>query len=116
MLANLWGRVPLKLQYSDQAESAPRAASVADVWAVVESDFTDAISGLPLVYPSSDLGRSNTRRSHRNAWKIISLPEKICGRRNAVYKLLSSPFTYSLNVSYDNQFSDTNNISPGNYL
>ncbi|KEO71926.1 RagB/SusD family nutrient uptake outer membrane protein [Anditalea andensis] len=56
-LALLWGNVPLMLEISTPTDLPPTATQQ-EVWAQVERDLLNAISGLPARYSSSnDLGR-----------------------------------------------------------
>lgn len=112
MLVNLWGRVPLKLQYDQQISSAPRTGSVGEVWAVVESDFTEAINGLPVAYNSSDLGRATQGAAIAMLGKSYLYQKKYAEAETQFKKLLTAPFNYSLNGDYDVQFSESNNTSP----
>jgi len=111
MLVNLWGRVPLKLQYSDQITATPRS-SVADVWTVVETDLTAAIPDLPVAYDPSDLGRATQGAAVAMLGKAYLYQKKYPDAENQFKKLLTAPYTYALNPSFDVQFSDANNVSP----
>jgi hypothetical protein len=112
MLVNLWGRVPLKLQYDDQISATPRAASTEEVWAVVENDFSEAINGLPVAYNSADLGRATQGAAIAMLGKSYLYEKKYADAEIQFTKLESAPFTYILNPDYDAQFSESNNTSP----
>src|SRR5688500_16899543 len=55
-LVSLWGNVPLMLRTSSPTDK-PVTATVAEVWAQVEKDLTEASQVLPLSYGPEDLGR-----------------------------------------------------------
>lgn len=57
-LVTLWGNVPLMLAPSTPNDR-PATSSVAEVWAQIETDLSDAVDGLPTSYPDpQDLGRT----------------------------------------------------------
>jgi len=56
-LASLWGNVPLMIETS-KPEAKPSTSPVAEVWAQVEQDLSEAAAALPTSYGSADLGRA----------------------------------------------------------
>lgn len=111
MLVNLWGRVPLKLAFEDQLVASPRAESVADVWTVVESDFTNAIAGLPVSHATADLGRATKGAAIAMLGKAFLYQKKYDDAEEQFELLQTAPFSYELNSSYDDQFSEANSGS-----
>ncbi|MBL0740647.1 RagB/SusD family nutrient uptake outer membrane protein [Chryseolinea lacunae] len=111
MLVNLWGRVPLKLEFSKATELTPRAGSVDDVWAVVETDFINAANSLPVVYGAADRGRVTKGAAIALLGKAFLYQKKYAQAESEFRKLTTAPFTYTLNANFDNQFSATNNTS-----
>jgi hypothetical protein len=112
MLVNLWGRVPLKLDYAEQLTDAPRAESTAAVWNVVEQDFSAAIDALPVSYPTADRGRATKGAAIAMLGKSYLYQKKYAEAEGEFEKLLTAPFSYTLNPSYDDQFTEANNNSP----
>ncbi len=111
MLVNLWGRVPLKLGFETQLEASPRAESVADVWEVVEGDFTTAIAGLPVTYAAADRGRATRGAAIAMLGKTFLYQKKYADAEEQFELLQAAPFAYALNASYDEQFTEANNNS-----
>jgi len=56
-LVTLWGNVPLVLQ-TPVVGDKPNSATIAQVWAQIEKDLTEAAAVLPTTYGSADLGRA----------------------------------------------------------
>jgi starch-binding outer membrane protein, SusD/RagB family len=112
MLVNLWGRVPLKLDLATATEITPRATSVEEVWAVIETDFENAANGLPISYGSSDRGRATKGAAIAMLGKSYLYQKKYAAAEVEFAKLTQGPFSYSLNSNFDNQFSEANNMSP----
>jgi len=111
MLVNLWGRVPLKLEFSEATELTPRAGTVNEVWAAVESDFTNSINGLPVTYGNADRGRVTKGAAIAMLGKAYLYQKKYAQAESEFMKITAAPFTYSLNPNFDNQFSAANNLS-----
>jgi len=103
MLVSLWGRVPLKMDYKTAALDAPRA-SVEEVWAAVEEDFTAAINGLPVSYDASNLGRVTKGAAVAMLGKSYLYQKKYAQAETEFAKLLTTPYTYKLAESNDQLF------------
>ncbi|WP_018617721.1 RagB/SusD family nutrient uptake outer membrane protein [Spirosoma luteum] len=56
-LVTLWGNVPLILQTSVVGDK-PASATMAQVWAQIEKDLTEAAAVLPTTYSGADVGRA----------------------------------------------------------
>lgn len=111
-LVSNWGRVPLKLTYEDsQVNSTPRA-SVEEVWKLVESEFTLASADLPVVYPASQKGRATKGAAIALLGRAYLFQKKYDLAKTELAKLTQSPFTYSLDDSYDHLFGNDNINSP----
>ena len=106
-----YGEVPVILKSIDnpQDEIAPKN-TVAEVDAQIEKDFTEAIESLPVQWPSAYWGRATKGMAQaylaklylyqRNWSKALELTEAVIGSG-----------AYSLNSSYDKEFSKEGNNS-----
>ncbi|WP_080238493.1 RagB/SusD family nutrient uptake outer membrane protein [Spirosoma rigui] len=56
-LVTLFGNVPLVLK-TPVVGDKPGSATIAQVWAQIETDLTEAAAALPTTYPAADLGRA----------------------------------------------------------
>ena len=118
MLVTLWGRVPLRPDYASANNYyAPRAA-VTDAWKAAETDLLAAIPDLPVKYADADRGRATQGAAIAQLGKLylyqaglLKDQTKYAAAAAQFEKLTKAPFTYSLNSSYDNQFSETNGAS-----
>lgn len=107
-LVTNWGRVPVKLTYEEsQVNSTPRS-SVADVWKLVESEFTLAIPDLPVTYAASQKGRATKGAAIAMLGKSYLFQKKYDAAITELAKLTTGPYTYSLDPSYDNLYSENN--------
>ena len=111
MLVSLWGRVPLRLDFNENINNAPRAP-VAEVWAAVEADFTDAVASLPVAQTGNNLGRASRGAAVAMLGKSFLYQEKYPEAQAEFQKLLATPYAYSLDANYDNLFSSKNGGSP----
>jgi hypothetical protein len=111
-LVTNWGRVPLKLTYEDSKTNAAPRASVEDVWKVVESEFSLAISDLPVEYTSDQKGRATKGAAIGFLGKTYLFQKKYDQAATELAKLTTAPFTYTLDPSYDHLFSEDNINSP----
>lgn len=107
-LVTLWGRVPLTLEDEEDASVDKGRAEVADIWAVVESDFTAASTDLPLVHATSQLGRATRGAAVAFLGKAFLFQKKYADAETQFAKLTAGPYSYSLNPSFDAQFSSAN--------
>lgn len=106
-----YGEVPVILESIDnpQDEIAPKN-TVAEVDAQIEKDFTEAIESLPVQWPSAYWGRATKGMAQaylaklylyqRNWSKALELTEAVIGSG-----------AYTLNSSYDKEFSKEGNNS-----
>lgn len=107
-LVNLWGRVPLTLEDEADVSKDKGRAEVADIWAVVESDFTAASTDLPLTYDASQVGRATRGAAVAFLGKAFLFQKKYAAAETELVKLTTAPYSYSLNPSFDAQFSAAN--------
>lgn len=107
-LVTNWGRVPLKMTYEDSKVNAAPRASVADVWAVVESELTAAIPGLPVAYPTDQLGRATKGAAIALLGKAYLFQKKYDQAATELSRLTTAPYTYVLDPEYDHLFSEDN--------
>lgn len=115
-IVNLWGAAPLITSYDSLLSntSFPRSPA-ASIWAFVESDLTSAIPDLPVAYnAATDLGRATKGAATALLGKTYLYEKKWSSAQTTLTQLTQSPFTYSLDPSYDNLFSTTNQSSPEN--
>ena len=112
-VVSLWGKAPLITSYDSVVNNnyAPRA-SVAELWAFVEKDLGDAITDLPVTYDASALGRATQGAAIALLGKAYLYQQKWSDAQTQFIKLTQPPYTYTLDPSYDNLFSTTNQNSP----
>ncbi|WP_257659246.1 RagB/SusD family nutrient uptake outer membrane protein [Parapedobacter lycopersici] len=111
-LVTNWGRVPLRMTFEDsQSNSFPRS-SVADVWQVVESEFTAAIPDLPVAHAPEQKGRATKGAAIAFLGRTYLFQKKYDEAIAQLAQLTAAPFTYSLDPSYDHLFSEDNINSP----
>jgi starch-binding outer membrane protein, SusD/RagB family len=110
-LVSLWGRVPLRKDYATNQEFYLGRSSTADIWKFVEDDFKAAAADLPARMPSADLGRATKGAAQAMLGKSF-LYQKKYAEAQAQFEAVVNTGGYSLNPSYDNQFSKTNSKSP----
>ncbi len=108
MLVNNYGRVPLRLDYALAVQDAPRAP-LAEIWAAIEADFTAAVTGLPVAYAPSDLGRATQGAAVAMLGKSLLYQKKYPQAQAEFEKLLRAPYTYSLSARFDDLFTEANN-------
>ncbi|MHA4808080.1 RagB/SusD family nutrient uptake outer membrane protein [Flavitalea flava] len=116
-LVNLWGDVPLYIDYKTTLNNnyLPRS-SAAEVWKRIESDLqeAEAAAELPVTYASTDLGRVTKGGVIALLGKAYLYEKKWPEAQAELSKLMSAPYTYKLDPSFDNLFSTTNQNSVEN--
>ena len=116
-LVVLWGDVPLYIDYQTTLNNNYLSRSpAADVWKQIEKDLTEAqaTAELPVVYPAAELGRATKGAVTALLGKVYLYQKKWGPAQTELEKLMGTPFTYKLDVSYDNVFSTTNQNTPEN--
>ncbi|NML23117.1 RagB/SusD family nutrient uptake outer membrane protein [Pseudoflavitalea sp. G-6-1-2] len=111
-LVNCWGRVPLKMDFDASLRNAEPRANAADVWKIVEDEFTAAIDGLPVEYDDANTGRATKGAAIAFLGKALLTQKKYGPAAVQFEKLTKAPFTYQLDPSFDHLFSDDNHNSP----
>jgi hypothetical protein len=111
-LVTNWGKVPLKLTYDESKVNSTPRSSVAEVWAVVENEFSLAIPDLPVKYSDDQLGRATKGAAIGFLGKTYLFQKKYDQAVTELTKLTAAPYTYSLDPSYDHLFSDDNINTP----
>jgi tetratricopeptide (TPR) repeat protein len=107
-LATLYGNVPLLLQASKLYEYPP-TSSQDSVFAQAESDFTDAIAGLPASYGASNLGRATKGAAYVMLGKCYMQQKNYPAAQQALQYLTEGDGKnqYSLVSDYRNNFIET---------
>ncbi|WP_221389678.1 RagB/SusD family nutrient uptake outer membrane protein [Dyadobacter sp. NIV53] len=115
-IVNLWGRAPLITSYdSTVANNYFPRSSTAAMWSFIESDLTLAAADLPLSYPAATgLGRATKGAAIALLGKSYLYQGKWALAQTTLAQLTTAPFTYTLDTSYDNLFSTSNQSSPEN--
>jgi starch-binding outer membrane protein, SusD/RagB family len=116
LLVTLYGRVPIKPDYASSKDFFAKRATVADGWKVAEADLTAAIADLPVKYADADRGRATQGAAIAMLGKALLYQKKYAEAATQFEKLTKAPFTYKLNPSYDDQFTDNNGSSPETLL
>jgi starch-binding outer membrane protein, SusD/RagB family len=107
MLVSNYGRVPLRLDYDEAVQDAPRAA-VADIWQAIEADLGAAVTGLPASQTGGNLGRATQGAAVAMLGKAFLYQKKYPQAQAEFEKLLRAPYTYSLSPNFDALFAETN--------
>lgn len=111
-LVMLWGRVPLRASYESSTGLQMPRSSVDSVWKAVESDLMTAQQNLPVTYADADLGRATKGAATALLGKAYLYQKKYSLAAQTLQPLTQAPYTYALDPSYDNLFSETSNLSP----
>ncbi|GAB3573481.1 RagB/SusD family nutrient uptake outer membrane protein [Spirosoma luteolum] len=76
-LVRLWGAVPLVLKAGSTADARTYTRNpVADVYAAIENDLTDAAAGLPATYTGTDVGRATSGAAKALLGKVYITQKK----------------------------------------
>lgn len=116
-LVTLWGDVPLYTDYQTTLNNNYLSRSSSDdVWKQVEKDLTEAqaTAELPTVYAAGELGRATKGAVTALLGKVYLYQGKWAAAQAEFEKLMSAPYQYKLDPSFDNVFSTTNQNSPEN--
>lgn len=115
-IVNLWGDAPLITAYDSVLNNKyfPRSPA-ANIWAFVESDLKAAVTDLPIAYDTaSSLGRATKGAATALLGKAYLYEKKWSDAQTTLDIIDHTPYKYSLDPSYDNLFSTTNQTSPEN--
>lgn len=111
-LVNSWGRVPLRLSIEDSKKSASPRVAVTEIWKTIEADLAAAIPGLPVAHDATNRGRATKGAAIALLGKSQLFQKKYSEAATTLESLTKMPFAYSLNPSFDNQFSESSGTSP----
>jgi len=105
----LWENIPLVLQPSS-AGDAPKQNTPDEVWAQIESDFTDAASVLPDQWDAANIGRPTKGAALAFLGKSYMQQHKWQQAKDAFSWLVEGDGKayYSLVPNYDDNFTDAN--------
>lgn len=104
MLSNLFGDVPLWTNELDvDAESILPRSPVSDVRKQIIKDLQDAIAGLPLSYPSSDVGRATKGAAQALLAKVYLYSKDWINAQNSAQDVVNGG-QYSLLPNYAQLF------------
>ena len=107
VLVNNWGRVPFRENFASSSNFNIGRASIADLWKSIETDFSKAATELPASFAGTDRGRATSGASTAMLGKAYLFQKKWGLAQTEFEKLTKGQ--YSLNPSYDEQFSATSN-------
>lgn len=115
-IVNLWGKAPLITAYdSTVANNYPSRSSAESIWSFIENDLTLAAADLPVTYDAATgLGRVTKGAAIALLGKTYLYQKKWAQAQTTLAQLTTAPYTYSLDPSYENLFSSTNQSSPEN--
>jgi hypothetical protein len=111
-LVTNWGRVPIKTTYEEAQQNATPRSAVADVWKVVESEFTAAVPDLPVTYSDDQRGRITQGAAIAFLGRSYLFQKKYDQAITELSKLTTAPYSYSLDPDWDHLFSEDNINSP----
>ncbi len=127
-LVTLWGNVPLVLQVSVVGDR-PNSATMAQVWAQIEKDLTEAVAALPNTYGSTDLGRATKgaayallaraqMQQHKYTESLTPLQWLVDGDGKSIYSLMPNyrdNFLISTENNRESVFEWQFQINPAEY-
>jgi starch-binding outer membrane protein, SusD/RagB family len=102
-LVNIWGRVPVRTLENSGEAKVPRS-NVADIWTLVESDLTEAISRLPVSWTGENIGRASRGAAVALMGKAYLYQEKYTQAHTEFALLAEAPYSYELNPSFSDEF------------
>lgn len=111
-LVRLWGRVPLVLKAGTTTDSRSYTRNeVAEVYAAIEKDLTDAAASLPVSYTGTDVGRATSGAAKGLLGKVY-VTEKKFAQAVTVLREVISAGTYSLLPNVADVFTVANKNNP----
>lgn len=113
-LVTLWGRVPLRNNYTETVSNLyPERATVAALWTAVETDLQAAIADLPLPkdQAAADLGRVNKGAAIALLGRALLYEKKWPEAQTTLLQLTKAPYTYQLTTAYDDLFTQDNQVN-----
>ncbi len=107
-LVTLWGGVPLPLTIPKSTTSTLPRSSVADVYAQIKKDLTEAQAVLPATYAGAELGRATKGAAQMLLARAYLNQGDYANAKVELQKMISSG-TYSLqNIKYTDNFREEN--------
>ncbi|MBO0951549.1 RagB/SusD family nutrient uptake outer membrane protein [Fibrella forsythiae] len=107
-LVRLWGKVPLVLKAGSTTDSRSYVRNeVAEVYAAIEKDLTDAAANLPANYTGADVGRATSGAAKGLLGKVL-VTEKKFSQAATVLREVISAGTYRLLPNVADVFAVTN--------
>ncbi|RYF65300.1 MAG: RagB/SusD family nutrient uptake outer membrane protein [Cytophagaceae bacterium] len=95
-LVRLWGKVPLVLKAGSTTDSRSYVRNeVAEVYAAIEKDLTDAAANLPASYTGADVGRATSGAAKGLLGKVL-VTEKKFSQAATVLREVTTAGTYRL--------------------
>jgi len=111
-LASNFGDVPLILTPAKTADDQFKPSNpVAEVYAQVILDLTDAMNGLPPTRPSADLGRATSGAAVAYLGKAYLYTKDYQKAQATLALLNSAPYSYDLISDYSENFTDKNEFN-----
>ena len=107
-LVQLWGNVPLILQVVGVGEGSSLIRdNIADVYAAIEADLTDAASNLPATYSAAEVGRATSGAAQGLLGKVFLTQGKYSEAVTALQSVINSN-QFSLQGSIADVFDPAN--------
>jgi hypothetical protein len=107
-LVTIWGNIPLILNPS-QPDDKPAQAPEAEVWAQIEKDLAEAITGLPEAYTGEEVGRATKGAAYALLGRAHLQQKEYQEAVTALGWLVSGPGQglYGLMPNYEDNFRHT---------
>jgi hypothetical protein len=107
-LISIWGNIPLILTPSTPTDK-PSQASMAEVWAQIEKDLTEAAAVLPTAYTGDNIGRATRGAAYGYLARAHMQQRKWQQAADALQWLVTGPGAaiYSLVPNYQDNFLHT---------
>ncbi len=113
-LVSQWGDVPLYTETVSSATGFKGKSPAADIYALIISDLTDAVSKLPETYSGSDLGRATKGAANAMLGRVQMQKGDYAAAKTALLQVVSSG-KYALVSNYlwnfDGDIKDDNNTT-----
>jgi hypothetical protein len=100
-----FGDVPLYTNYVTSVNGAKARAKVADVYAFIVSDLTDAIAALPATYSGGDIGRAAKGAAQSMLARVYMQNNDYASAKTQLQAVIGSTL-YSLTDNYNDNFME----------
>jgi len=104
LLVNLFGEIPLKRTLADHAILHDERIPIAEIWAAIEEDLTEAINKLPVSYDDSGYGRATKGAAIALLGKTYLYQKKYSEAITEFSMLDQAPYDYGLATDLDDLF------------